>query len=254
MFLCGIAGMEYESLIVTDSDCSINEELLSKRLYRRKRLSLWHWCILGLTTLLLASNMGWYLLLRKLENEGGPCRSQLVYSPALEAIRYQRKTLWRSIENDNPYTGQPRLELDQAWHELMRPMTTKISSREIDRIGESSIALADGSGFVAELAVYHELHCIKRVRRHLHLDYYYPNMTEAEQKIEDTHMDHCLEYWREAAMCRGDPALATFVWVDGTLKSRLHSDHTCIDWESLAGWATSRKVDLSDPGVVSRVG
>ena len=39
-------------------------------------------------------------------------------------------------------------------------MTTKISRNELEKTGKSSIALADGSGFIAELAVYHELHCI----------------------------------------------------------------------------------------------
>ena len=38
-------------------------------------------------------------------------------------------------------------------------------------------------------AVSTELNLIqKRIRRHLHLDYYYPNMTEEERKIEDIHV------------------------------------------------------------------
>ena len=39
-------------------------------------------------------------------------------------------------------------------------MTIKISQQDLDMINETSIALRDGSGFIAELAVYHELHCI----------------------------------------------------------------------------------------------
>jgi hypothetical protein len=36
----------------------------------------------------------------------------------------------------------------------------KISKSELDKIDGTSIALLDGSGYIAETAVYHELHCI----------------------------------------------------------------------------------------------
>ncbi|KAF1962131.1 hypothetical protein CC80DRAFT_487667, partial [Byssothecium circinans] len=104
-------------------------------------------------------------------------RPQLVYSPAKGAIKYEKKRLFRDIDN-NVYAGKPRPEHDEAWAKLIEPITIKVSQKELDIIGEESIALKDGSGFIAETAVYHELHCIKRIRRHLYLDHYYPNMTE----------------------------------------------------------------------------
>lgn len=39
-------------------------------------------------------------------------------------------------------------------------MTIKISKEELSNLPDSSIAFKDGSGYIAELAVYHELHCI----------------------------------------------------------------------------------------------
>jgi Mycotoxin biosynthesis protein UstYa len=93
------------------------------------------------------------------------------------------------------------------------------------------------------------------VRRHLHLDYYYPDMTEDEKEREGPHIDHCLEYWREAAMCRADMALSTFYWNTTSTfpASRVYSDHECVDWERLDAWSRSRmfiindKHDLQDP-------
>lgn len=58
--------------------------------------------------------------------------------------------------------------------------------------------------------------------------------------------DHCLEYWREAAMCRGDTALGTFTWVDDLPYSRVYSDHECLDWQRLDTWARGRMVNMSD--------
>ena len=154
-------------------------------------------------------------------------------------------------------------------------------------LGETSVAFRDGSGFIGELAVYHELHCVvclqppvmevllsrfpqKRIRRHLQLDYYYPNMTAEERRKEDVHIgmyisaaccvlrdwsangmaDHCLEYWREAAMCRGDATISTFGWGAELVYSTVYSDHECVNWASFDGWARSRMVDMSDYSVL----
>ena len=61
----------------------------------------------------------------------------------------------------------------------MEPMIVHVTPEEWAqaKLSESTLTLKDGSGYVAELSVYHELHCIRRIRRHLYLDHYYPNMT-----------------------------------------------------------------------------
>ncbi|KAF2497000.1 hypothetical protein BU16DRAFT_345995 [Lophium mytilinum] len=177
-------------------------------------------------------------------------RPQLVYSPARSAIRYEKKRLVRNIKN-NVYTGVPRPEHDQAWRRLIEPITIRIARDELAKINETSIALRDGSGFIAETAVYHELHCIKRIRRHFYLDHYYPDMTEDERLREGPHIDHCLEYWREAAMCRGDTTLSTFRWADDKPFSTVYSDHECVNWDVLDIWARSRMVDMSDWSILA---
>ena len=109
----------------------------------------------------------------------------------------------------------------------------------------------------------------KRIRRHLALDYYYPNMTEDEKQREGPHsgefffsvpsisgrpptgvLDHCLEYWREAAMCRGDMTLSTFFWNQTFATSRVYSDHECVDWERQDAWARTRMLNIQDTGVL----
>ena len=47
-------------------------------------------------------------------------------------------------------------------------MTIKISAEELSNLDETSIALEDGSGFIAETAIYHELHCVVRPQIHQH--------------------------------------------------------------------------------------
>ncbi|KAK8119644.1 uncharacterized protein PG998_004270 [Apiospora kogelbergensis] len=172
-------------------------------------------------------------------------RPQLIYSPATSAIRYEKKRLWRDIDGPNPFTGSPRPSLDQAWRDIIA-----LSADELSRFneGDSTIAFKDGSGYIAEMGMYHELHCVKRVRRYLHLDHYYPNMTDADRRLIKLpkFKDHCLEYWRQSVMCRGDTTLGTFFWRDGVPTSRVYTDNECVDWHKLDHWARQRKVNMAD--------
>ncbi|KAF2797785.1 hypothetical protein K505DRAFT_372183 [Melanomma pulvis-pyrius CBS 109.77] len=227
-----------------------------QRVFGRKLFTPVLFVLLSLTCIF--SNMAWWMAYEEVANR--PCtRPRLIFSPATEAIKYERRKLWRSIELENPYAGDPRVDPtplhDAKWSELVRPMAMKITAEELSKIGEPSIAFKDGSGYLTEMAVFHELHCIKRMRRHFHLKFYYGNATEDEDFMnrEWQHMDHCLEYWREAAMCRGDPTLTTFVWNEGRPFSKVHSTHECVNWDQLYTFAESRMVDVSDYGIFSEL-
>lgn len=78
----------------------------------------------------------------------------------------------------NDFTGESRLEFDAAWRNLLErkdalsspmtllladqiidsAMTIRITAAELFHLPDSSIAFRDGTAFIAELAVYHELH------------------------------------------------------------------------------------------------
>ena len=118
-------------------------------------------------------------------------RPLLTYSPSKEAgaTLYESRTLYRSL-NDNPYTGEPRPEHDDAWAKLVEPMTIILSPEEYRKadLGDDTLEMDDGSGYISEMAVYHELHCNKRIRRHLAMDYYYPNISADDLHRENVHI------------------------------------------------------------------
>lgn len=83
--------------------------------------------------------------------------------------------------DSNVYTGSPRPVFDEAWARVIErksrgfcqhrmfsrsdcsipAMTVKITNEEFEQLDEErSIKFADGSGYIAEPSVYHELHCI----------------------------------------------------------------------------------------------
>jgi hypothetical protein len=45
-------------------------------------------------------------------------KSDAEIAPSRMITSYEKKTLWRDIEQ-NVFTGLPRAEFDQAWHELL---------------------------------------------------------------------------------------------------------------------------------------
>ena len=42
----------------------------------------------------------------------------LFLAPASNVLKSEKKTLFASL-NQNPFAGEPRPELDQAWHDLV---------------------------------------------------------------------------------------------------------------------------------------
>jgi hypothetical protein len=77
----------------------------------------------------------------------------------------------------NPFSQPPGPELDEAWHRLLagnyfnywsakrklihsQGMNIAVSPKWLDPFGTSSVRLADNSGVLAQLGVYHELHCL----------------------------------------------------------------------------------------------
>lgn len=111
----------------------------------------------------------------------------LIYSPARSAISFQRRVFDSSIDLESPFMGNPRPELDDAWHRLLRNTNIRVSGETLRKVNATSIAFADGDGYYAQLGMYHELHCLKRIRHFIHKDYYNPNQSEDARRRDARH-------------------------------------------------------------------
>ena len=58
--------------------------------------------------------------------------------------------------------------------------------------------------------------------------------------------EHCLDLFREAAICRGDTALTTFEWEERQAKpvALFKTDHQCVDWEELEKWSKEHSITI----------
>ncbi|KAF1734601.1 hypothetical protein CRV24_006143 [Beauveria bassiana] len=165
------------------------------------------------------------------------------YSPALEAIHWEPKLFENEIEKASLFKGPPRPELDEAWNKLLAPTAIRVNKRVLDKINRTSVPLEDGSGYMVSLDVYHQLHCLRYVKRYLHRDYY--NMTE---KNLGQHIDHCLDSLRQYVMCNADVVLQTFDWLPNFHRPwpNFRIVHECANWDAIQDWATEHSFDGFD--------
>lgn len=167
-------------------------------------------------------------------------------APARQSVRYEKVLFGGDLAEKNPYRGEPRPELDEAWHELLRYSNIRVSADDLRRINRTSVQLSDGSGsYGAQLDVYHQLHCLKYIRRSLHPAAYPP--VESNDTIK-VHIDHCLDTLRQHVMCHADIALVTFDWIDGYRKPfpNFNIEHECRSFDAVNSWAREHAYDIFD--------
>ncbi|KAK5989231.1 Transacylase cctO-like protein [Cladobotryum mycophilum] len=177
---------------------------------------------------------------------GLPSRSQndlQFYSPGEEGVKWGTRQFDAQLRGSNRFRGSPRPELDDAWNDLIRPINLRVEKNVLGRINRTSVSLADGSGYLATMEVYHQLHCLKYVRRSLHREHY--NMTGS---IVDEHVDHCLDSLRQYVMCNADVALVTYDWLPNYRDPWANFDnvHKCVDWKALEDWALAHSFTDGD--------
>ncbi|KAK4224047.1 hypothetical protein QBC38DRAFT_486307 [Podospora fimiseda] len=180
------------------------------------------------------------------------------WSPVLPYVEYE-------ISGENAldhskfskYSGPPSLSLDQAWDDLVLPIHFRATQEELEQAGETwedAVELDDG-GYLATTGVYHELHCLRRLRWYLYKDDYYTNITSVQEDYLKGHLDHCLETLRMTIMCHGNSALYSFYWPNGKDPSeplkkpvaKSNSKDVCVKWRSIEDWSYSRMVAPDHP-------
>ncbi|KAK3390366.1 hypothetical protein B0H63DRAFT_446489 [Podospora didyma] len=170
------------------------------------------------------------------------------------AVRYKFR-LYDNFVN-SPYGGEPTPASDAAWHTLLNNMSVRVTAEELAAHGQTSVPLP-GGGYLAWLGVFHELHCVKMLRQWSWREHYFPNMTAHDHMHQMVHIDHCLDWLRNAAICRADTsALAVFKWDPRMPHPMLNTHrvpHRCVDWDALMSSHADRLVshdevrDLKNP-------
>ncbi|KAK3384841.1 hypothetical protein B0H63DRAFT_542867, partial [Podospora didyma] len=230
-----------------DDDRDSRDESIDERLnetsYPPASETRWRQPIIVLLVLSIAVN---FILTGTLAYKAGtsPCPTaapgaKIPYSPA------PMKWISKKLDPDPRFMGQPRLEMDQAWYEILKGTMIHFSDEELLLANQStSVKFADGPGYVGGLAVSHSLHCLKGMKQYLHLDYYYSYKEQDWDELY-AYVDHCLESIRQYIVCKADVNVFTLVWTaHSRIKPSTHMPQqpACVDQEALQEWMMGRAV------------
>ncbi|KAG9198359.1 hypothetical protein G6514_010202 [Epicoccum nigrum] len=186
------------------------------------------------------------------------------WSPAREVVSYEQRE-WDlvhlhlpngSINPEKPghFGGPPTPALVAEWKNLLQHQNFRLQKEEYGPFADDPnlVQLADGSGYMATVAVYHGLHCTKRLHHYLYADDYYPDMSADDKQRLMFHAEHCIDWLRQYIQCNADTTIIPYFWGEnqGSPLATDKAKHTCVAWEPLEHWAAERSFDAFTPGLL----
>lgn len=100
--------------------------------------------------------------------------------------------------------------------------------------------------YVVGLSVFHVLHCLSVLRRHIYPRRYNASLVNADGTVDYHkwhHVDHCLETVRRDILCHADTAATTWQWIEASqMTIRPETKHVCRNFDKISAWAYERHV------------
>ncbi|KAF2111301.1 hypothetical protein BDV96DRAFT_582848 [Lophiotrema nucula] len=216
-------------------------------LEHNSRYPAWHYVF---HALFVAANLCWTLVLvSQTTHLRHDTYSGDVPSPA-NNISLERVVMNNSLWDENRFKGPPNPDQTQAWLEFFNLTSIAVSREDLDAIDRTSVQLTSGPNrYLAMLDVFHQIHCLDKIRIYLNRDYY--TLVE-HPTMQLIHVHHCLDSLRQIAMCRGDTELVTFQYVSEEWypNPRPNPDflveRKCRNWDQLVEWVSERRADVGD--------
>ncbi|KAJ7791383.1 hypothetical protein B0H13DRAFT_1521822, partial [Mycena leptocephala] len=170
-------------------------------------------------------------------------------APALEAVEHEVKVYNVGFGSDfSEFQIPSSPALDEMWSDLYNFGVSRITKEEAVRLPNKTHAIPGDDGhYIAALDVFHNLHCLNKVRMALDPDYYpdwrisTTNNWIPSQK-NATQQSHCLSWLRQSIMCNSDTSVIVWQW-DSTLNASVFKGnvaHTCRKFDKVQAWAKDR--------------
>ncbi|KAH8156808.1 hypothetical protein CIB48_g11438 [Xylaria polymorpha] len=177
------------------------------------------------------------------------------------AVEYQHITYNNIFGDKIQLGGPPTIELEHQWRSLWDHGNIELQKEDIDQLGKSTEGLlhAGGNdperGYVANLEVFHYLHCLNQIRQFTYKEHYATHMAEWIEKdhrmmvdmnvtdpndaLDRTHVDHCIDALRQQLMCSAD-VVPLLILVDEGSKSGYKTDFNvhmkCRNYDKILEW------------------
>ncbi|KAM3073411.1 hypothetical protein ACMFMG_004690 [Clarireedia jacksonii] len=201
----------------------------------------------------------------KVQNrESNLYRKTAAYSPVMDKVHIPliRKKIDATLfpEPGNPdhiYRGRPSPEVDAAWERISHIGMHALTKQEVEAIGKNATECAKtmpewGYGpetYMAEIDVFHQLHCLDALRRTnvLNYDYYWGKDWGYEPPVMfESHVDHCIDILRQNIMCNANMEMLTYNWrhTQHNPFPDIGANKLCRDFDALLRW--QEEVELKD--------
>ncbi|KAI5463886.1 hypothetical protein BGZ63DRAFT_442626 [Mariannaea sp. PMI_226] len=187
------------------------------------------------------------------------------FAPITPSIKIEQRRFTGSIEfneiTGEPYlsensafqvfVGQPRPEIDAAWHSVLDGYHIYATPAEQATIddgdfdGTKKSWHQESNGLYQDgIAMFHTLHCVNMIRMYIDYEYYKDIFEKKEMLDMRVHIEHCLDYIRQSIMCCGDLTPVPVRWHNASKHSRVYSDtgltHTCRAFAPIRELVTGR--------------
>ncbi|RGP79544.1 tat pathway signal sequence [Fusarium longipes] len=153
----------------------------------------------------------------------------------------------------------PNKKADRAWLEYEWDRVIPVTADDIRKMGKDPSTVAKleneiyGLGddaYATIFDVYHQLHCLNRLRRQLYPDRYDDkedkHFLNAVKGMNEIHMNHCVDLLFQTIRCSGNLNLITMHWVEQEPWPfpDMSVNRQCIDFDQLTEWRLKNSVDL----------
>ncbi|KAM0743194.1 hypothetical protein ACQRIT_003371 [Beauveria bassiana] len=258
-----LPGHKEPATLYSDSDEECQSSLLQTDEKRTAKFPpawrSWNFWSFKLVTGLLALNaalMGFLLYQSSRRGPSNPIFPQMSYSPAEDILEYEARVFITGFEKGEAtsvYVQEPSEKVDKAWKDLYDVVgISRIPRSSAEKLPNGTYPFTNDPGYyIVSLAVFHQLHCLNKIRQALHPEYYHKKYppTEFGDKgaLGKVHIDHCLESLRQSITCASDVSPIIWKWHEdkGRAMEEAAVPHTCRKFDAVYAWANANKAITS---------
>ncbi|KAH8171035.1 hypothetical protein LIA77_09816 [Sarocladium implicatum] len=158
-------------------------------------------------------------------------------------------------DNASIWRMPPSPEVDKAWDWVSAEdmQLVPVSAEDVLKSGKQTIISVQapkawGFGdntYIAQIEVFHQIHCLNELRKEVHVDYYYGGRQRDE--LRTSHVGHCIHMLLQQLMCAADVGIITHYWLHdedyADPKTRPFPDFSveekCRDFDGIMEWLRS---------------
>lgn len=118
----------------------------------------------------------------------------------------------------------PNPAADAVWEDYEKVRPIPLTRSQIVRIGKDPTTVAKledklwglgSDAYIADLDVFHQLHCLNTMRQYAYADYYKKKPLNASDvhSLDNMHVNHCVDILMTAIKCSGNGGFITSHWV-----------------------------------------